>query len=181
MLKTTIEMISLVFLVIGALNWGLIGVLNFNFIGWLFSGSLGFIAVIVYILVGVSALIHVLSRDYYLPFLGKSVYPCGSLLEKVPKDANMELVIKVQPLVNVIYWGAEPSRKIIDNPWSAYSEFENTGVAKADENGVVRLRFRKPAEYKVRGMFGDKKLDAHIHYRTCSLSGMLSRVETVFI
>lgn len=176
-----IEFISLGLIVIGALNWGLIGVINFNFVAWIAEHTFLLLEPIVYTLVGVAALIHLFSRDYYLPFLGKCVYPCGSLTPKSPMDADVTIRVTVEPNVNVIYWAAEPDSKVIDNPWLAYSEYENTGVARSNEKGEAVLRVRKPAAYKVPGMLYEKTLKPHIHYRTCTMDGMLSRVETAFI
>jgi hypothetical protein len=136
----------------------------------------------IYLIIGFSAVVHLFSRDYFLPFLGEAVYPCGSLTPKVPHDADLEVKIKVDPNVNVIYWAAEPNSKVVDNPWLAYSEYENTGVALSGEDGMATLKVRKPASYNVpkMGLF-QKNLKPHIHYRTCNMTGMMSRVETVFL
>lgn len=45
----------LILVIIGGLNWGLIGLFQFNLVEALFSGSLYFIARIVYALVGIAA------------------------------------------------------------------------------------------------------------------------------
>jgi uncharacterized membrane protein YuzA (DUF378 family) len=176
-----LELISLSLIIIGALNWGLIGATGFNMVAWIAKNTLKDIEPFIYVLVGISAITHLFSRDYYLPFLGKTVYPCGSLQLKEPANADMKVSIKVQPNVNVIYWAAETNKEIVDNPWLAYSEYENTGVTRSDADGNAVLRFRTPASYKVPAMFGDKTLKAHVHYRTCGFNGLLSRVETVFM
>jgi uncharacterized membrane protein YuzA (DUF378 family) len=181
MLSAWLEMISLTLIVIGALNWGLVGMFNLNIVQLVAENTFAILEPIVYVLVGVAAIVHIFSRDYYLPFLGKTVYPCGSLTPKTPQDADASATIKVSPYVNVIYWAAEPNAQIVDNPWVAYSEYENTGVARSDENGVAVLKVRTPAAYKVPRTIFDKTLKPHIHYRTCSMSGMLGRVETVYI
>ncbi|MBN1783405.1 MAG: DUF378 domain-containing protein [Alphaproteobacteria bacterium] len=46
--------LTLLLLVIGGLNWGLIGLLDFNLVTYLFGGTL--LTKIIYILVGLSAL-----------------------------------------------------------------------------------------------------------------------------
>ena len=46
----------LLLIIIGGINWGLIGLLNFNLVSTIFSGSLSFIARIIYALVGAAAL-----------------------------------------------------------------------------------------------------------------------------
>lgn len=55
-----LKIITLVLCIIGSINWGLIGLLNFNLVDTLFGvGSL--ISIIIYILVGVSGFISILT------------------------------------------------------------------------------------------------------------------------
>lgn len=49
---------------VGALNWGLIGFFGFNLVGYLF-GSMAMVEKLVYMLVGVSALIEVMNHSSY--------------------------------------------------------------------------------------------------------------------
>ncbi|MGL4875342.1 MAG: DUF378 domain-containing protein [Clostridium sp.] len=49
-----LDIIALILIIVGALNWGLIGFLGFNLVEALFG--VGIIATIVYILVGISGL-----------------------------------------------------------------------------------------------------------------------------
>ena len=49
------NIISLIILFIGGLNWGLVGILNFNLVDWIFGGhNIG--SIIIYILVLVSTI-----------------------------------------------------------------------------------------------------------------------------
>ena len=176
----SIDLVTLALVVIGALNWGLIGAFNFNLVNWVATNTFTSLEPAVYILVGVAALFHIFSRDYYLPFLGDTAYPCGSLSVKTPKNANVSIEVKVEPNVNVIYWAAEVNEKIYDNPWVAYDEFENAGVARSDEFGRAILRVRSPASYKV-GHLVKRTLKPHVHYRVCKHTGMLGRVETAYV
>lgn len=50
-----IDIIALVLIIIGAINWGLIGIFNFNLVEAIFGG-LSIITRIIYILVGISGL-----------------------------------------------------------------------------------------------------------------------------
>jgi hypothetical protein len=140
------------------------------------------ICTILQIVLVISILMVGFSRNFYLPFLGWSVYPCGSLAEKVPADANVSVMVKVPPNVNVIYWATEPNENTaqpISNPWDAYANYDNSGVVKANSNGNAILRVREPSSYNV-GLL-NKTLKRHIHYRICHHSGMLSEVKTAFI
>lgn len=49
-----IDKISLILVIIGAINWGLIGLFNFNLVGALLGQPANLIGRIVYILVGVA-------------------------------------------------------------------------------------------------------------------------------
>lgn len=175
-----IEFVTLILVVVGALNWGLIGLFKFNLVEWLANHSFKELATIIYLLVGISAVIHLFSRDYYLRFLGDCVFPCGSLSVKTPEGADTSVTITVKPNVNVVFWAAEPNTKVIETPWEAYNMYSNSGVAKSDANGTVELRFRKPASYNVPRLFNNT-LQPHVHYRVCKNNGMLDRVETVFV
>ena len=50
-----IDKISLVLIIIGAINWGLIGILKFNLVDTLF-GTMSILSRIIYTLVGISGL-----------------------------------------------------------------------------------------------------------------------------
>jgi uncharacterized protein len=49
-----VDKLSVILVMIGALNWGLLGLLNFNLVSFIF-GSIPFLARAIYILIGVSA------------------------------------------------------------------------------------------------------------------------------
>lgn len=49
-----LDLITLVLVVVGGLNWGLVGILNFNLVSTLF-GDMSIISKVVYALVGLSA------------------------------------------------------------------------------------------------------------------------------
>ena len=138
------------------------------------------ISFIIILFVVASILYNIFDRNFYLPFLGWSVYPCGSLAEKVPLNADTKVTVQVKPNVNVIYWASEPStpdKQPIDNPWDAYANYDNSGVVRADANGKAILHVRNPSSYQVGLMH--KTLPRHIHYRECRHPGMLSDIRTI--
>lgn len=57
-----INKLSLILVIIGGLNWGLIGLFNFNLVTWLFGTSV--FTPIVYILVGLAALVLIFAPYY---------------------------------------------------------------------------------------------------------------------
>ena len=66
--KSTLDWIALVLLIIGGLNWGLVGIMSFSEVNYAYDlvalvlGSIPWLASIVYLLVGLSALYTI----YYL-------------------------------------------------------------------------------------------------------------------
>ena len=141
------------------------------------------ICTLVSILVAASIILFVGSRNYYLPFLGSTVYPCGSLAEKVPTNADTSITVQVPAGANVVYWASEPSDpsvQPISNPWDAYALYDNSGVVRADASGNAVLRVRSPSSYKV-GYLYNRELKRHIHYRVCSNAGLMSPIRTVYV
>ena len=65
-----IQPLALLYIIIGSLNWLLIGVLNFNFVHFVF-GKLWLIENIIYIIIGLSALVCIPMLKSYCP---KSTY-----------------------------------------------------------------------------------------------------------
>jgi uncharacterized membrane protein YuzA (DUF378 family) len=54
-----LQKISLLIVIIGALNWGLIGIFNFNLVSFLFDNISVVISRIIYALVGVAGIISI--------------------------------------------------------------------------------------------------------------------------
>lgn len=52
-----IDLITLILIIVGGLNWGLVGLLNFDLVATIF-GSATFLSSLVYTLVGISAIYH---------------------------------------------------------------------------------------------------------------------------
>ncbi len=53
---TTIDNISLILVIIGALNWGSIGLFGFDFVAAIFGGQLSVMSRIIFTLVGIAGL-----------------------------------------------------------------------------------------------------------------------------
>lgn len=173
-----LDLVIRVLVVGAALNLSLIGLADFNVIEWIGDHTFEHVETTLYTLVGLSALALMLGRDYYLPYLGGSAFPCGSLAQKVPTNAVLDVTVKVKPNANVIFWSAEENDRVVKDPILAYAEYSNAGVVRSDQNGLAVLRVRKPAAYKIPS---GKVLTPHIHYRTCDTDGMLGRVTTVYV
>lgn len=55
----TLQIIGLLLVIVGAINWGLIGLFDFNLVALLFGGAESMITKVVYILVGISGLLSI--------------------------------------------------------------------------------------------------------------------------
>lgn len=53
--NTPLNIVSLILVIVGGLNWGLVGALNFDLVGWIF-GAMSVAARIVYVIVGLAAI-----------------------------------------------------------------------------------------------------------------------------
>jgi uncharacterized membrane protein YuzA (DUF378 family) len=167
----------MVLLIVGALNYLSIALFKINFIQKITRKEK--IAEIVYLIIGLSALYIMFDRDTYLPFLGRAVFPCDVLPLTMPKYSTSTLIIKVKPNSKVVYWAANPSKTgELTNYKGAYGEYENSGVAKSNCGGIVKLNFMDPQPYYVKGK---GVLPRHVHYRVCCSDGMLGRIRTVYL
>ena len=95
-IKKKLFMISMMLIIVGALNWLLIGVLDFNVVNALFGKSI--VARAIYVIIGLSALAILCDRDTYLPFLGETVLPCAGLPNRIPPGASKELHVTAPPV-----------------------------------------------------------------------------------
>ena len=53
--KSTLDLVTLVLIIVGGVNWGLVGAFNFNLVN-VILGSVAWLERLVYVLVGLSAL-----------------------------------------------------------------------------------------------------------------------------
>ena len=140
-----------------------------------------YVAYLIYSIIFVSSFYNVSRRDYYLPFLGNSVYPCNSLRSVNPKNATLEIKVEhLSPKTNVIFWASEGKDKelVVNTPLEAYGYNSNTGVCVSDEKGGAVFKIREPVAYKIPTGYVLKK---HVRYRECVGNGMLGPVVTVYV
>ena len=173
-------LVSILVLIIVGVNIGLTGVLNRNLLleGLLLLTKNSAVIRAVYIIIGLVAVYLLFFVDYHtlLPFLDKTVLPPSVLLLSERPDTNVELEINGEGAVKVVYWAAQPDKgQVIDDPYTAYGDYENVGIAKV-ENGRATLKLKCPTAYKVKH---SKVLPKHLHYRLIYDNGVLSEVRTV--
>ena len=168
-----IQKISVALLVLAAINSGVMGAIKVNLIDKLVGKNL---SRIVYILMGIAAMLVAFHRDTYLPFLGEAVFPWVVLQEQEPTGATRSVSLRVSPNTKVVYWAAEPTNGALQFADKAYGGYNNAGVALSNQGGHVVLKVREPQPYTV--PLG--RLEPHIHFRECSMTGFLGPVKTMY-
>jgi hypothetical protein len=129
-----------------------------------------------------AAVILMMKKDTFLPFLGLAHLPNTLIAdEKIPKGANLSYSIDMNEYEDgtiIIYWAANKTDKIIEDPYEAYKNYNNVGVSKV-KNGKAEVRIFCPDKYKVKKIF-NQLLERHFHYRIVYKdTGFLSPVMTV--
>lgn len=127
-------------------------------------------------------------RNYYLPFLGDTVFPnnliSGNTLDIQLHKGSDIITVNIDnlpPNVKVIYWAALPEnseKNKLDLPWVAYKDYSNSGSTTTDSNGKATMKIMYPQSYKTPW---NKKLKPHIHYRYFKTKGMMSEIYTKFL
>jgi len=141
----------------------------------------------IFVIVIIGCVIYLLlKKDTLLPFLGVTYLPNNLLSDdKFPHGANVEYVLDMKDYnddTRVIYWAANKTDKIIDDPFEAYKDFHNVGISSVS-NGKAIIRIYCPDKYNVKH-FGvhTSSLDKHFHYRIIFKdSGLMSPVMTTKI
>lgn len=173
-------MVIIFLILLGSINWLVIAVTGQDLVRLALPPRH---AKWVYAIIGGAALGLFFTRDIYLPFLGETHLPAGALAPSTPQNANDQVTLRTKPGAKVIYWTTEPNPTVNEKDlpsWAkAYGEYENGGVAVADESGTAVLRFRGPPQPYAVPMRG--RLEPHIHFRVCENSGFMGPVQTLFL
>ena len=148
----------------------------------LFSYNYNIFLRIFVIFIIASAVVLIMKKDTFLPFLGLAHLPNTLIAEeKIPNGANISYSIDMNDYedgTKIIYWAANKTDKIIEDPYEAYKNYNNVGVSKV-KNGKAEVRIFCPDRYKVKKVF-TQLLERHFHYRIVFKdNGFLSPVMTV--
>jgi hypothetical protein len=138
---------------------------------------------IVLAMIVVLSIMYLFKRDNFLPFLSYTAFPCDPVPEKYPENWDTEVPISTgMPDKNIVYWAAESSEKIQDNPILAYGKMTNSGVTRTDADGNAVLKVRNPSSYIVDHIpYIKRKMNPHIHYRICVRDSILDTVKTIYV
>ncbi len=148
----------------------------------LFNDNYNIVLRIFVIFIIAAAIIMIMKKETFLPFLGLAHLPNTLIAEeKIPKGANLSYSIDMKEYEEgtiIIYWAANKTDKIIEDPYEAYKNYNNVGVSKVKE-GKAEVRIFCPDKYKVKKIF-NQLLERHFHYRIVYKdTGFLSPVMTV--
>ena len=184
-IKIWIRIITTSLIIIGSLNWGLIAINPEYSILNVIPENYLIIRTSLMGIIGLSAIYISLDISSYLPFLGECAVPIFNFLNDTTMDnlspsaiANgyKRIEINIPPNEDgskIIYWAANSSDSIIDSPVTAYSDFNNSGIANI-VNNIAVISILCPANYKV----GFQTLNKHIHFRVVNSNGILSKIYT---
>lgn len=187
MFNIYINLIAKVILILGGINYLFMALANTDLFSLI---KMPMLTKTMFILIGLSALYFMFNRDYYLPFLGETVIPVSNTNTQsntaTPITNSLMIPVKLSglpPNTRIMYWAAQKSDDVFDNPIKAYSTYANTGITNTDSKGDVSFSIICPAEYKVPKFGFSTKLLRHVHYRyeLPRQPGMFSRVHTHFI
>jgi hypothetical protein len=119
-------------------------------------------------------------RNTFLPFLGPCVLP-GALLKDATdtKLGNIRVIIEedIPDGTKIVYWAAEPSKEVYDNPYDAYHNYKNSGVTTIKDKKAYAY-IDCPGKYKVPM---NRILNPHIHYRIVYPNGLVGSIKTIMV
>lgn len=171
-----LHFITVTIIVLGSLLWGSIGLFGYNPLGRLPIKTHW-----IYVIIGLSGMYQLIHRDsFFLPFFSYGVMPCSVLSITEPINWDTEIEIPAPEGSMVIYWAAESYKRFNDLPdiKHAYGNYNNSGVAVAQANGLALARIMYPTSYKL----GYIEQKPHINYRYCMRNNpVLSEVYTKLI
>jgi uncharacterized membrane protein YuzA (DUF378 family) len=189
MFNIYINLIAKVVLILGGINYLFMALANTDLFSLI---KMPMLTKTMFILIGLSALYFMFNRDYYLPFLGETVIPVSNTntqsnttpTSSIANSSMTPITLSgLPPNTRIMYWAAQKSDDVFDNPIKAYSTYANMGITNTDRKGGVSFSINCPAEYKVPKFGFSTKLKKHVHYRyeLPGKPGMFSRIHTHFI
>lgn len=151
-----IELVAKIFLIIGGLDYFSENFFNYKILNKSISYIIAFF-------VGISALVLMFNRDFYLPFLGKCAFPKQVNNTSVNLSKKTTVVLEgLPPNVNVVYWAGKPGDSPVLTYIQAYKGSYNSGSLKSDDKGQLSITLDCPPDYSV-PVFG--MIKRHVHYR----------------
>ncbi len=171
--------ISIIFVIIGGINSGIIGIFNINLIN-LLSKLFGLILVktIIYVLIGLSSIYLIFKRDVFLSLISINTnnFKYNKLKEKISINANKSIDIEAPPYSKVVYWTNQSENEDLnkEDPWLKFIYFNNTGIAITNNLGIATLKIENFSKE-------DNVSSKLLYYKYCVLPNKVSKTFSVKI
>jgi len=122
------------------------------------------------------------SRNFFLPFLGETVYPTGYLHDREVEHAKVSVEIPIpnddMTPSHIIFWASNPGLED-RSPQETYGKYKNSGVKSIPKNASkITVKIHCPSSYIVKRFGREKQLKPHVHYRFAYDSGILGKIHT---
>jgi len=184
-LRVKINMILMALVLIGSINWGTTA-LGYNLVAMLanyvntYFKTNTHLDTIIYLTVGIAAIVLLFQRNTWLPFLGLTAFPSQTFIpNKVNENGSFSVKVYVKPNTRVAYWASKPQfSEQVPQVEKAYDDFSNSGVVTSDKNGLAILLVDPGTSYIVPT---GSEISRHVHYRELDKTyGMMGSVKTVY-
>ena len=165
--------ILVIIILISALNYGFIGLFNFDIINY-FGKINSFIPKVIYIIIAISSIYLLLNPKTYFPYMTNSLHPCDNVKDHVPNNYTEKYKLNVPPNSVVIYWSNEKNNFLLNDhpePWNEFKNYNNAGILRANEYGLVNLKFQSIK----------KRNKTFIFYKYYEPTGLLSHLKKLYI
>lgn len=134
---------------------------------------------IVLFIILLSCIYSVMDYTYFFPSLGKTLMPIPYVKDVQPQHESgdiYELKVNVEPESKVIYWTSSPTKNGEEKSFDVYvKDYKNSGITKANKNGIATLRFLKPSRVTIFG----KVFEPVVYYRYGNDHGFMSKINVV--
>lgn len=165
--------ILMLIVLISAINYGFIGFFNFDLIKQLEKINL-LVPKIIHIIISLCGIYLLLNPKTYMPYMTNTLHPCDTITDHVPNNYSEKYKLKVPPNSLVIYWSNEKDNYLLNNhpePWHEFKNYPNTGILRANEYGIVNLKFQSIK----------KRNKTFIFYKYYEPTGLLSHLKKLYI
>jgi uncharacterized membrane protein YuzA (DUF378 family) len=179
MIEFNIRLISILIILFGAINLGIVGIFDYNMIetfGKLFGTNSIIFQKIIYCIIGFAALYMLINKYTYMPILDRTLIP--DIPEYLDKDRinsdfyHSETIENLPPNTKIIYWQTQWSLDIKDID---YDNIMIEGIVKSNNKGEIVVHLINSP------VLDNKTFYSHIYLRYWTSKHILSPLITLVI